>query len=150
MPNNDPETGERSSLFSIPRMAALAVVGVVIVAASRLLGTEVVFREVATEVVASIGSAALVLAAFGLLFGSGLERRIRRAPGGELYAESVRHVQDVLQAPEGRGDAGPAGYEERLDRIERDLKSLTEEALPDLKDRIEELRELVSKAERGT
>ena len=128
-------------------MVALAVLGAVIVGASRLFGTEVVFREVLIEMVASFGSALLVIAVFGLFFRSGIERLIRRVPGGDLYEQSTDRLREMIEGVDhGEGQAD-SRVEERLDRIEENLGNLSSEDIPRLRDEIQKLRELLENAE---
>ena len=75
----------------------MCVLGVAVTALARKLGPENLLREVLTEVVASFGSTMLILALFGLLFKSGLERLLRGAPGGEALAQAAERHKDVLQ-----------------------------------------------------
>jgi len=119
---------------------------------ARLFGPETILREVITEVVASFGSTLLLVAIFGLLFRSGLERVLRGAPGGEDFMESAERLKDLLHDLDER-DQGSQGvsWEEKLDRIEEDLRSLTENELPSLRDEVAEVRKLLAGAdhERG-
>ena len=68
------ESSTLLKLVSVPGLVALIVLSVALTWLSRPFGTENVLREVLTELVASIGSTILVLATFGLLFRTGLER----------------------------------------------------------------------------
>jgi hypothetical protein len=143
----DPQYPNLSRLISVPGMVALAVLGAVIVGASRLFGTEVVFREVIIEMVASFGSALLVIAVFGLFFRSGIERLIRRVPGGDLYEQSTDRLREMIEGVDhGEGQAD-SRVEERLDRIEENLGNLSSEDIPRLRDEIRKLRELLENAE---
>jgi len=135
----DPQSSNLFRLISIPGIVTLAVLGAVIVGVSRLFGTEVVLREVLIEMVASFGSALLVVAVFGLFFRTGIERLIRQAPGGDLYAQSTERLREMLENRDDR-EPGDSGYEERLDRIEKGLGSLTDEEIPGLRNEIRELR----------
>lgn len=83
-------------LVSVPGLIVMAGLGVVVISLSRLFGPENFLREVITEVVASFGSTILVLAIFGLLFRSGLERLFRAAPGGEALVESPDRLGEIL------------------------------------------------------
>lgn len=152
MSSDGNESESASKLFSVPGMVALAVLGLLIVGASRLLGTDVILREVVTEVIASLGSAILVLAVFGLFFGSGIERLLRRAPGGDVYAKSARRMQEILREPDQRGlqqdqTRVETGFrtadDTRLDRIEEDIRFLVESGIPELQDQVRDLRELL-------
>lgn len=147
MADTDTDGPGFSKLVSGPGIAALAVLGVAVLAASRLLGSETVLREVVTEVIAGFGNAILILAVFELFFRAGIERLVRKATGSDTFAQSTERVRETLQ------DLGPGDREEeasagqaRLDSIEEDLRSLVERDLPELKERIEELRELVLNA----
>ncbi len=82
------ETPTLSRLLSVPGIAVLVVLGIAILATSRLFGADTILREVVTEVIAGIGNAILVLAMFGLFFRTGLERLLRRAPGGDAFADA--------------------------------------------------------------
>ncbi|CAN5154434.1 hypothetical protein BH18ACT10_BH18ACT10_08330 [soil metagenome] len=147
MSGKDPQYPNLSRLISVPGMVALAVLGAVIVGASRLFGAEVVFREVLIEMVASFGSALLVIAVFGLFFRSGIERLIRRIPGGDLYEQSTDRLREMIEgADHGEGQAD-SRLEERLDRIEESLGNLSGEDLPRLRDEIQKLRGLLESAE---
>jgi hypothetical protein len=72
-----PESSVLPKLVSIPGLVAVAVLGIAVILVARLFGPGNVLREVATELIASFGSTILVLAVFGLLFRSGLERLAR-------------------------------------------------------------------------
>jgi hypothetical protein len=78
MPDTDTDGPGFSKLVSGPGIAALAVLGVAVLAASRLLGSETILREVITEVIAGFGNAILILALFELFFRAGIERLVRR------------------------------------------------------------------------
>src|SRR4028118_1784655 len=82
----EPERSALTKLISVPGLVAAAILGVAVASVARLFGPGNVLREVATELVASFGSTILVLAVFGLLFRTGLERLLRGAPGGETPA----------------------------------------------------------------
>jgi hypothetical protein len=144
------ETPTLSRLLSAPGIAALAALGIAILAVSRLFGADTVLREVITEVIAGFGNAILVLAMFALFFRTGFERVIRRAPGGDTFAETVERLREILDGLNQRGrnmDSFP--YEEKLDSIEEGVRSLTDDSLPALKGEIEALRRLILDAERG-
>src|SRR5829696_8921225 len=49
-------------LLSVPGILALALLGIAVLAASRLLGADTIVREVVTEVIAGFGNAILILA----------------------------------------------------------------------------------------
>ena len=131
-------------LLSVPGILALALLGIAVLAASRLLGADTVLREVVTEVIAGFGNAILILAVFGLFFRSGLERLLRRAPGGDTLVESAESLREILESLDQRGrevESSPCGA--KLDRIDAGVRSLTEEDIPALKSEIEALRQLV-------
>jgi hypothetical protein len=137
----EPERSALTKLASVPGLVAMAVLGVAVAAMARLFGPGNVLKEVATELVASFGSTILVLAVFGLLFRSGLERLLRGAPGGEALTQSVERLEGLLQG------AGPQelkgqepGLEARLDRIGRDVRSLADKEVPALREEVAELR----------
>ena len=135
-------------LLSVPGLVSIAVFGILVVVVSRLFGPENILREVVIELLASFGSTILVLAIFGLLFRSGLQRLLRGAPGGETFARSAERLsellQDLDQKEEGAEDAGDS---EKLDRIEEGIRALSEDEIPRLKCEIRELR--ISIADRG-
>jgi hypothetical protein len=135
-------------LLSVPGLVSVAFFGVLVVVVSRLFGPENVLREVVTELLASFGSTILVLAIFGLLFRSGLERLLRGAPGGETFARSAEHLGQLLQEwdqreeePEDPGDT------EKLDNIEQGIRTLSTDEIPRLRTEIRELRNML--ADRG-
>ena len=78
----EPESSVLPKLVSVPGLVAVALMGIAVTLVARLFGPGNVLREVVTELIASFGSTILVLALFGLLFRSGLERLLRGAPGG--------------------------------------------------------------------
>ncbi|MDQ3912721.1 MAG: hypothetical protein M3305_13325 [Actinomycetota bacterium] len=131
-------------LVSVPGLAVIAILGIAVIALSRLFGPENILREVLMEVVASLGSTILVLAIFGLFFRSGLERLLREAPGGETLAESANRLGEVLQDLDQQNQkmVRPAD-EAKLDRIEQGVRSLAEDGIRPLKEEIEELRKLI-------
>ncbi|MGH3148903.1 MAG: hypothetical protein ACRDTR_24245 [Rubrobacter sp.] len=137
-------------LFSVPGLLGVAVFGVFVIVVSRLFGPENLLREVVTELLASFGSTILLLALFGLLFRSGLERLLRGAPGGEAFTRSAERLSEVLQdfdqGGEGTDDTREAG--EKLDRIEKGIKALTAEEIPGLRNEIRELREALDRGYR--
>jgi hypothetical protein len=150
MTSEDTETPAVSKLVSVPGIAALAVLGITIIALSRAFGAENVLREMVTEVVASFGNAILILAIFGLFFRSGLERLLRRAPGGDTLAESAERLREILQdADQDNRRMGEDRYEAKLDRIEEDVRFLVSEEVPKLKEGVEELRKLMLDAGYG-
>jgi hypothetical protein len=150
MTSEDPETPAVSKLVSVPGIAALAVLGIAVIALSRAFGAENVLREMVTEVVASFGNAILILAIFGLFFRSGFERLLRRAPGGDTFAESAERLREILQDvdQDNRG-MGEGRYEAKLDLIEEGVRSLTDEEVPKLRREVEELRKLMLDAGYG-
>jgi len=148
--SEDPETPAVSKLVSVPGIAALAVLGIAIIALSRAFGAENVLREMMTEVIASFGNAILILAIFGLFFRSGLERLLRKAPGGDTLAESAERLREILQgADQDNRRMGEGPYDARLDRIESDVRFLAGEGVPELKKEVEELRKLILDAGYG-
>jgi hypothetical protein len=97
MPEDSPDASALSRLISLPGVVALAVLGLAIAGASQFLGADTLLQEVATEVIASLGNAVLLLAVFGLLFRGGLERLLRGMPGGDAYAGFAERVREMLQ-----------------------------------------------------
>lgn len=92
----EPESPALPKLFSGPGL--VAVLGIAALVLARLFDPGNVLRPVVTELVAGFGAAMLVLAAFVLLFRSGLARLLLRgAPGGETLAESAEHLREHLQ-----------------------------------------------------
>jgi hypothetical protein len=144
------ETPTLSRLLSVPGIAVLVVLGIAILATSRLFGADTILREVVTEVIAGIGNAILVLAMFGLFFRTGLERLLRRAPGGDAFAESAERLREILSGLDQR-DQNLEGsrYEAKLDRIDEGVRSLGDDGLPALKSEIEALRRLILDGEQG-
>jgi hypothetical protein len=144
------ETPTLSRLLSVPGIAVLVVLGIAILATSRLFGADTILREVVTEVIAGIGNAILVLAMFGLFFRTGLERLLRRAPGGDAFAESAERLREILSGLDQR-DQNMEGsrYEAKLDRIDEGVRSLGDERLPALQSEIEALRRLILDGEQG-
>jgi hypothetical protein len=144
MTSDDSEGPAVSKLVSAPGIAALAILGIVILALSRLFGAETILREVVTEVVAGFGNAILILAIFGFFFRSGLEQVLRRAPGGDTFAESAERLGKILQdLDQNNPGMGESRYEVKLDHIEEGVRSLANEEVPKLKREVEELRKLV-------
>ncbi len=138
-------TSALSKLLSAPGIAALAVFGIIFLAVSRVFGADTILREVITEVVAGLGNAVLIVALFSLFFRTGIERLLRRAPGGDAFTESMEHLRDMLHNMDQR-DQDPQGlpYEEKLIRIDEGVRSLIDEDIPALRMEIEALRRLVS------
>ena len=135
-------------LLSVPGLVSVAVFGVLVVVVARLFGPENILREVVTELLASFGSTILVLAIFGLLFRSGLQRLLRGAPGGETFARSAERLSELLQEFDQREEeAEDSGDSEKLDRIEEGIRILSSDEIPRLKDEVRELRNML--ADRG-
>jgi hypothetical protein len=150
MTSEDPENPAVSKLVSVPGIAALAVLGIALIALSRAFGAENILREVVTEVVAGFGNAILILAIFGLFFRSGLERTIRRAPGGNTLAESAERLREILEdMDQNNRGMGESRHEAKLDRIEEDVRSLAYDEVPKLKREVEELRKLMLDQDTG-
>ncbi len=150
MTSEDSESPVVSKLVSVPGIAALAILGIAILALSRLFGAETILREVVTEVVAGFGNAILILAIFGLFFRSGLERVLRRAPGGDTMAESAERLREILQdLDQNDRGMGESRYEAKLDHIEEGVQSLANEDVPELKREVKELRRLMLDAGYG-
>jgi hypothetical protein len=150
MTSEDPDTSATSKLVSGPGIAALAVLGILLVVLSRAFGAENIVRELVTEVVAGLGNAILILAIFGLFFKSGLERILRRAPGGDTLAEIAEHLREILQeVDQNNRGVGESRYEAKLDRIEEGVRSLAGEEIPKLKSEVEELRKVLLEAGQG-
>jgi hypothetical protein len=144
------ETPTLSRLVSVPGIAVLVVLGIAILATSRLFGADTILREVVTEVIAGIGNAILVLAMFGLFFRTGLERLLRRAPGGDAFAESAERLREILGGLDQRDqNIERSRYEAKLDSIDEGVRSLGDEGLPALKSEIEALRRLMLDGEQG-
>jgi hypothetical protein len=138
-------TSALSKLLSAPGIAALAVFGIIFLAVSRVFGADTILREVITEVVAGLGNAVLIVALFSLFFRTGLERLLRRAPGGDAFTESMEHLRDMLHNTDQRDqDTQGLPYEEKLIRIDQGIRSLIDEDIPALRMEIEALRRLVS------
>jgi hypothetical protein len=150
MNSEDTEAATLIRLLSVPGILALALIGIVVLATSRLLGADTVVREMITEVIAGFGNAILILAVFGLFFRSGLERLIRRAPGGDTIAESVEHLRELLGDFDRRGqDVEVSQYGAKLDRIDANVRSLVNEGIPALGSEIENLQQLILDAKQG-
>jgi hypothetical protein len=150
MSSEDTDAPTLLRLLSVPGILALAVLGLVVLAASQLLGADTIAREVLTEVIASFGNAILILAVFGLFFRSGLERLLRRAPGGDTVVESAERLSEILETFDERGSEGrspPCGA--KLDRIDTGVRSLTEKDIPAVRSEIEALRQLVLDLKQG-
>jgi hypothetical protein len=140
MTTEDP--GSLPKLLSVPGLVSVAVFGVLVVVVSRLFSPENILREVVTELLASFGSTILLLAVFGLIFRSGLERLLRGAPGGETFARTAERLGELLQ--EHDRSEGDSEMSEKLDRIEVGLKALSADEIPRLESEIRELRNTIS------
>ena len=136
--------GSLPKLLSVPGLVSVAVFGVLVVVVSRLFGPENILREVVTELLASFGSTILVLAIFGLLFRSGVQRLLRGAPGGETFARSAERLGELLQEWDQREESEDSQDTEKLDRIEEGIKTLSTDEIPRLKTEIRELRNMLA------
>lgn len=148
----EPESSVLARLVSVPGLVAVAVMGAAVILLARLFGPGNVLREVLTELIASFRSAIVVVAIFGLVFRSGLERLLRRAPGGEALVESAEHLRDILQGLDEQDlKAQKRGTAAKLDRIEEDVRSLADSELPALREEVAALRGLLAdlRHERG-
>ena len=143
------ESSTLPRLLSVPGLVSVAVFGVLVVAVSRLFGPENILREVVTELLASFGSTILVLAIFGLLFRSGVQRLLRGAPGGETFARSAERLGELLQEWDQREESEDSQDTEKLDRIEEGIKTLSTDEIPRLKTEIRELRNMLADHGRG-
>ena len=140
-----PERSALTKLISVPGLVAVAIMGVAIAAMARIFGPGNVLQEIATELVARFGSTILVLAVFGLLFRTGLDRLLHGAPGGEALARSVERLGDVLQGPGAQDlSAQEPGSQAKLDRIGRDVHSLADREIPALRKEVAELHGLLA------
>ena len=150
MTSEDPETASVSKLVSIPGIAALAVLGIALIALSRAFGAENILRTVVVEVIASFGNAILIFVVFGLFFRSSLARILRRAPGGNTLAQSAEHLREILQVLDQNNQGlGESRYEAKLDRIEEVVRSLADEEVPRLRREVEDLRKVLLDAGYG-
>jgi hypothetical protein len=137
----EPERSALTRLISVPGLVAVAIMGAVVAAMARLFGPGNVLKEVFTELVASFGSTILVLAVFGLLFRTGLERLLRGAPGGEALARSAERLEDLLQGANAQDlKAQEPRLEAKMDRIGRDVRSLSDGEITALRKEVAELR----------
>jgi hypothetical protein len=137
----EPERSALTKLISVPGLVAVAIMGAVVAAMARLFGPGNVLKEVVTELVASFGSTILVLAVFGLFFRTGLERLLRGAPGGEALARSAERLEDLLQGANAQDlKAQETRLEAKMDRIGRDVRSLSDGDIPALRKEVAELR----------
>jgi hypothetical protein len=130
-------------LVSIPGLVAFAILGIAVTILARAFGPENILREVITEFIASVGSTMLVLAVFGLLFRTGLERLLRGAPGGETFAESAQRLQELLRNLDDH-DLGSRGHDRELGRLSEEIRSLADEELPAIRNEMAELRRLLA------
>jgi hypothetical protein len=145
MTSEGTRTSALSKVLSAPGIAALAVFGIIFLAVSRVFGADTILREVITEVVAGLGNAVLILALFSLFVRTGLERLLRRAPGGDAFTESMEHLRDMLHNTNQRDqDTQGLPYEEKLTRIDEGVRSLIDRDIPALRMEMEALRRLVS------
>jgi len=143
------ESSALLKLISVPGLVAVAVLGIAVIALARLFGPENVLRELVIELIASFGSTILVLAIFGLLFRTGLERLLRGAPGGQALAQSMEHLKDILQDLSEQDFKSPgARYGTELDQIAKDVRSLADSELPALRREVAELRKLLERTQR--
>ena len=132
-------------LLSVPGLVSVAVFGVLVVVVSRLFGPENILKEVVIELLASFGSTILVLAIFGLLFRSGLQRLLRGAPGGETFARSAERLSELLQEWDQREEEFEDPQDTgKLDRIEEGIRTLSTDEIPRLKTEISELRNMLA------
>ena len=127
-------------LLSVPGLVSVAVFGILVVVVARLFGPENVLRDVLTELLASLGSTILLLAIFGLIFRSGLQRLLRAAPGGESFARSAQRLSELLEEWDQREETEDSQDAGKLDRIEEGIRALSEDEIPRLKSEIRELR----------
>ena len=145
----EPESSFLPKLVSVPGLVAVAVLAIAVLVLARLFGPGSFLREVVTELIASFGATMLLLAVFGLLFRSGIERLLRGAPGGEALAESAERLKDILQDLDQQElDAQVTGVEAKLDRIGEDVRSLADSELPALRKEVAELRTLLEDLQR--
>jgi hypothetical protein len=145
MPAEDPESPTLPRLLSVPGLMAVAIFGIAVIVVSRLFGPENILREIITELLASFGSTILLIAVFGFFFRSGLQRLLRRAPGGETFEESAERLSELLQNFEQRGtESENSQTKEKLDRIEEGVRALTADQIPGLKNEIQELRKMLA------
>lgn len=146
--DGEPEPLALPKLVSVPGLVAVAALGAAVIALAHLFGPENILREVGTEMVASVGSTMLVLAIFGLLFRSGLERLLRGTPGGETLAQSAEHLKEILQyLNEQDLETRGSDHEAKLDRIAEDVRSLADNELPALRKEMAELRKMLASLE---
>ncbi|CAN5877063.1 hypothetical protein BH18ACT11_BH18ACT11_12370 [soil metagenome] len=145
MTTQNPGSTKLPRLLSVPGLLGVAVFGVLVVVVSRLFGPENILKEVVTELLASFGSTILLLAVFGLLFRSGLQRLLRGAPGGESLAQSTERLNELLRGfDQHERESEDSQYGEQLDRIEQALKAMAADEIPRLKSEIRELRNMLA------
>ena len=150
MPTEDSESPTLPGFLSVPGLMAVAIFGILVIVASRLFGPENILREVITELLASFGSTILLIAIFGFFFRTGLLRLLRWAPGGESLSESAERLSTFLQDFDQRTEE-PQGSqdEEKLDRIEEGVVTLTKDEIPNLKNEIRELQKMLADPANG-
>ena len=150
MTTENPGSATLPKLLSVPGLLGVGAFGVLVVVVSRVFGPENILREVVTELLASFGSTILLLAVFGLLFRSGLQRLLRGAPGGETLAQSTERLNELLRGFDlhERGSADSRDGEQ-LDRIEQALKAVAADEIPRLEREIRELRNMLVDPEYG-
>jgi hypothetical protein len=150
MSTEDPDSPKLPRLLSVPGLMAIAIFGILVIVVSRLFGPENILREIVTELLASFGSTILLLAIFGFFFRSGVQRLLRWAPGGETFEESAERLRELLQDFDVRGrESGGSQDEEKLDRIEEGVRTLSEEKIPRLENEMQELRKMLSDSAHG-
>ena len=144
MSPENPGSSTLPRLLSVPGLVSVAMFGVLVVVVSWVFGPENILRDVIVELLASFGSTILVLAIFGLLFRSGLQRLLRGAPGGETFARSSERLGELLQEWDQREESEDAQNAEKLDRIEEGVRTLSMDEIPRLKTEIRELRNMLA------
>ncbi|MBD0253561.1 MAG: hypothetical protein ICV31_03585 [Rubrobacter sp.] len=151
MTTENPGSATLPKLLSVPGLLGVGAFGVLVVVVSRVFGPENILREVVTELLASFGSTILLLAVFGLLFRSGLQRLLRGAPGGETLAQSTERLNELLRGfdlHERESEDSRDG--EQLDRIERAVRAVAADEIPRLESEIQELRNMLVDREYGS
>src|SRR5215212_4676001 len=137
-------------LLSVPGLLGVGAFGVLVVVVSRVFGPENILMEVVTELLASFGSTILLLAVFGLLFRSGLQRLLRGAPGGEGLAQSMQRLNELLRGfDQLERESEDSQDGEQLDRIEQAVRAMAADEIPRLKSEIRELRNMLANPEHG-
>jgi hypothetical protein len=150
MTTENPGSATLPKLLSVPGLLGVGAFGVLVVVVSRVFGPENILREVVTELLASFGSTILLLAVFGLLFRSGLQRLLRGAPGGETLAQSTERLNELLRGFDLHERGSEASRDgEQLDRIEQALKAVAADEIPRLEREIRELRNMLVDPEYG-